>query len=123
MEINAQKCLSNGNNPGLGFKVDSERSFYVDESEAAIVREIFEQYAGGKTVADIIKNLNARQIKTSLGKEFNKNSQHRLLRNKRYIGVYLYKDTETPGGMPRIIKDELFNRVQTILDKNKAPRL
>ena len=120
MEINAQKCLSNGSNPGLGFKVDSERRFYVDESEAAIVREIFEQYAGGKTVADIIKELNARRINTSHGKEFNKNSLHRLLRNKRYIGTYLYKDTETPGGMPRIIEDELFERVQTILDKNKA---
>lgn len=120
MAINAEKCLSNGSNPGLGFKVDADRRFYVDESESAIVREIFEHYAKGETVADIIKDLNARQIKTSHGKEFNKNSLHRLLRNKRYIGTYLYKDVETPGGMPRIVVDELFERVQTILDKNKA---
>jgi CBS domain-containing protein len=33
MEINAQKCLSNGSNPGLGFKVDKDRRFYVDEEE------------------------------------------------------------------------------------------
>ena len=43
MEINAQKCLSNGSNPGLGFKVDKDRHFYVDEDEAKIVREIFER--------------------------------------------------------------------------------
>ena len=41
------------------------------------------------------------------------------MRNKRYIGYYIYKDTETPGGMPRIIEDELFQRVQHILDRNK----
>ena len=60
-----------------------------------------------------------RGVKTSLGKEFNKNSLHRLLRNKRYIGYYIYKDTETPGGMPRILDDDLFERVQSMLDRNK----
>ncbi len=120
MAINAQKCLSIGSNPGLGFKVASDRTFYVDEAEAIIVCEIFERYAQGQTVIEIINDLNARQIKTSIGREFNKNSLHRLLRNKRYIGMYLYKGEETPGGMPRIIDDELFERVQAILDKNKS---
>ena len=120
MEINAQKCLSNGSNPGLGYKVAEDRTFYVDENEAVIVREIFERYGKGETVTNIIKDLNARQVKTSLGRDFNKNSLHRLLRNKRYTGVYLYKGEETPGGMPRILSDETFDRVQRILDKNKA---
>ena len=119
MDINAEKCLSNGSNPGLGYYVDEERRFHVDPEGAAIVREIFEMYASGKTVAEITKYLNAKQVKTSLGKEFNKNSLHRLLRNKRYIGYYIYKDTETPDGMPRIIEDELFEQVQHILDRNK----
>ena len=119
MDINAEKCLSNGSNPGLGYYVDKERRFHVDPETAPVVREIFEMYASGKTVAEITKYLNAKQIKTSLGKAFNKNSLHRLLRNKRYIGYYIYKDTETPDGMPRIIEDELFERVQRILDRNK----
>ena len=120
MEINAQKCLSNGSNPGLGYKVAEDRTFYVDENEAVIVREIFERYGKGEAVADIVRDLNTRKIKTSIGHDFNKNSLHRLLRNKRYIGVYLYKGEETPGGMPRILSDEAFERVQRILDKNKA---
>ena len=93
MEINAQKCLANGSNPGLGYKVDSERRYYVDEEEAKIVREIFERYASGETVADIIRDLNRRKLTTSLGKPFNKNSVHRILNNRRYIGYYLYKST------------------------------
>ena len=119
MSLNAEKCLSNGSNPGLGYTVDEERHFHIDPETAPIVREIFERYANGETVTDIVKQLYDRRIKTSRGKEFNKNSLHRLLRNKRYIGTYIYKDTETPGGMPRIIEDELFERVQRILDRNK----
>ena len=119
MEINAQKCLSNGSNPGLGFKVDKDRHFYVDEEEAKIVREIFERYASGETKAEIVKNLKRRKIKTSLGNDFTYNSLSRMLSNKRYIGVYMYKGQETPGGMPRILDDDLFYKVQDILDKNK----
>ena len=120
MDINAEKCLSNGSNPGLGYYVDEDRRFHVDQEGAAVVREIFEMYASGKTVAEITKYLNSKQIKTSQGKAFNKNSLHRMLRNKRYIGYYIYKGKETPNGMPRIIENELFERVQRILDKNKA---
>ena len=35
------------------------------------------------------------------------------------MGYYIYKDTEVPDAMPRIINDELFMRVQRILDRNK----
>ena len=120
MAINAEKCLSNGSNPGLGFKVTEKGEFYVDPEEAAIVREIYERYAGGETKAEIIRDLQRRRIKTSLGKEFSPNSLSHLLSNKRYIGVYLYKDQETPGGMPRILDDELFYRVQDKMNKNKS---
>ena len=120
MELNAQKCLSTGSNPGLGFKVDSDRRFYVDEDAAEIVREIFNRYANGEKAADIVKDLNRRKLTTSLGREFNQNSIGRILRNKRYIGTYIYNGKETPDGMPRIIDDELFYRVQSMLDKNKA---
>ena len=120
MQLNAEKCLSNGSNPGLGYKVGKDRKFYIDEDEATIVREIFNRYAAGEVTADIIRDLNNRRIQTSRGKEFNKNSISRILHNKRYIGYYLYKGTETPGGMPRIIDDDLFFRVQHLIEKNKA---
>ena len=91
----------------------------MDEEEAAIVREIYERYASGETKAEIIRDLKRRRVKTSLGKEFSPNSLSHLLSNKRYIGVYLYKGRETPGGMPRILDDDLFYRVQSMMNKNK----
>ena len=91
----------------------------MDEEEAAVVREIYERYASGETKAEIIRDLKRRRVKTSLGKEFSPNSLSHLLSNKRYIGVYLYKGKETPGGMPRILDDDLFYRVQSMMNKNK----
>lgn len=63
--------------------------------------------------------LNDRGIKTKNNGEFNKNSMHRMLRNRRYIGEYIYRDTVVPGGIPVIIPQELFDRVQERLEKNK----
>jgi len=119
MDINAQKCLCTGGGVALGFRVDENKRFQVDEATAPVVRKIFDMYAGGCTVAEIITYMNERGIRTSRGALFNKNSLHTMLRNKRYIGIYTYKGTETPGGMPRIIEDDLFYQVQEIMDKNK----
>ena len=119
MKINAEKCLFTGSNPGLGYRVDSERRFYIDEDEAKVVREIYERYARGETKSEIIHDMQKRNIKTSRGNDFNMNSLTRILNNKRYLGVYMYKGKETPGGMPRILDDDLFYKVQERLEKNK----
>lgn len=85
MDINAEKCLSNGSNPGLGCRVDDERRFHINPEGAAVVREIFEWYSSEKTVAEITKHLNAKQVKPSQGKAFNKNSLYRLLRETETV--------------------------------------
>ena len=63
--------------------------------------------------------MNNQGVKTSRGVPFNKNSLRKLLQNKRYIGIYTYKDKEIPGGMPRIVPDDLFYQVQEMMRKNK----
>lgn len=119
MALNAEKCLANGSNPGLGFKVAPDRHYVVDPETAPIVVRIFEEYAAGKPVIDICESLNRQGIRTSRGGSFNKNSLRKMLQNKRYIGYYIYDGNETPGGMPRIVSDELFYKVQEILAINK----
>lgn len=121
MDLNAEKCLCTGGGRALGFKI-VDKHFYIDEDTAPIVVKIFEMYASGKSVVEICDTLNAQGYKTSTGAAFNKNSLRKMLQNKRYIGVYTYKGEETPGGMPRIVSDELFFKVQERLEKNrKAP--
>lgn len=119
MDINASKCLCTGGNIALGYKVNSDKHFIIDEATAPLVVKIFEMYASGQTVEQITTSLNAQGYKTSRGVAFNKNSLRGMLQNKRYIGIYTYKDMETPGGIPRIVDDELFYKVGEIMAKNK----
>lgn len=122
MDYNAEKCLCTGGNIALGYTVDQDKHFQIDPNTAPTVQKIFEMYADGKTVTEITTHLNAQGLKTSKGVAFNKNSLHTILKNKRYIGIYTYKGKEIPDGMPRIISDELFNKVAEIMEKNrKAP--
>lgn len=119
MDINAEKCLCTGGNVALGFYVDNEKRFQIDPNTAPVVQRIFEMYARGESMADIIRYLNENQIKTSYGNAFNKNSIGRILRNKRYIGTYTYRGKEKPDSLPRIISDDLFFEVQDMMDKKK----
>lgn len=130
MDLNGEKCLSTGGNIALGYKTEqidstdenSKKRFVIDENTAPLVRRIFQMYADGKTIAQITEQLNAEGYKTSKGAPFNKNSLSKMLQNKRYIGTYTYKGSEKPDKMPRIIEDDLFERVQEIMNKNrKAP--
>ena len=119
MKINAQKCQHNGGIPALGYKIDENKMYVIDEEQAKIVRKIFNMYIEGNTMAEIIRYLNENKIKTSYKNEFNKNSIRTILLNKKYIGTYIYGDIEIENGMPRIIDDETFNKVAEIMNKNK----
>lgn len=119
MDINASKCLSTGGAPPLGFLVNRVKKFEIDPETAPLVKQIFEMYATGQTVKQITDYMNGLGFKTSQGNSFNKNSLRDLLRNKKYIGTYVYKGQETPDVLPRIIDDELFCQVQEKMHRNK----
>lgn len=116
---NAKKCMiTNGHLP-FGFKKGEDMKYAVDEPKAAIVREIFGRAACGEAFVDIANDLNARGIKTSRGVPWNKGSFHTLLSNERYRGVYIYGDIRIEGGVPRIVSDHLFWKVQEVLKTKK----
>lgn len=115
--INASKFLSLGSNPGLGFKV-VDKQIIVDEPNAAHVVTIFEMYANGATMKEIIAHMNNIGVKTSQGNPFSRNSLTYILRNKRYVGIYSYKGTDTPNALPRIVPQHLFEQVQKRLKNN-----
>lgn len=96
--------------------------YIIDENTVETVKMIFSKYADGATVPELVSYLNDLGLRTKLGKPFTKNSLYSILRNERYKGIYIYKDIKTPGGMPRIIEDDVFDKVQEMLKSNqKAP--
>ena len=134
MTENALKCMNNGSGTPLGYYVDDEQHLQIDEKKAPFVREIFQRFADGEMVKDIIKDLNARGAsitvkikkpcdgKKSYERPLTYNTTRRILSNRKYIGEYRFRDIVVPNGVPAIVEQELFDKVQKRLEQNrKAP--
>ena len=117
---NALQCKYNGGVVPLGFTIGKEdRLYHIDPETAPIVQEIFRRYADGEPAEKIAASLNERGLRTRTGKPFVKNSFFQIFRNRRYIGEYRYKDIVTPGGIPAIVDQDLFDRVQQRFEQNR----
>lgn len=117
----ANKCHSIGGHIPLGYKIENKK-LVIDEAGAEIVREAFNLYANGSTVAQLCELFNSKGYRTAKNAEFNKNSFRSMFKNERYIGIYKYKDLRIEGGVPAIVDKETFDIVQSRLVKNaEAP--
>ncbi len=115
----AEKCQVTGGNRPLGYKTGPDKKFVIDEDTAPTVRMIFTMYADGATVTEIVKALNEKGLRTLRGTPFTKNSLHTILKNEKYRGVYNSHGRYIEGGVPRIIEDDVFYKVQEMLKVNK----
>lgn len=131
MMENALKCMNNGAGIPLGYYVDDTQHLQIDEKKAPYVREIFQRFADGEMIKSIIADLNARgatisyklkksrkEVK-SYERPLSYNTVRRILSNRKYIGEYKFKDIVIPNGVPAIIEEELFDKVQRRLEQNK----
>ena len=116
---NALKLKYNGSHVPYGFLIDEERHFQINPSLAPIVVEIYERYASGEAIKSIINDLNSRGLKTAKGAKVSNNSLHSMLTNRIYMGEYHYGDVIVPNGIPAIVSEELFNRVEERKKKNR----
>ena len=134
LQENALECKVTGGPPALGYSVDrNTQKYIINEYEAEAVRLIFRMYLEGYSYTEIIDTLNTKGYHTRRGIPFAKNSLYAILRNERYTGVYIYVKDSTknpkgkyvrhgeydpdaviriPGGIPTIISEDDFHRVQ-----------
>lgn len=119
---NAANCMvANGHLP-YGYKADETLHYAIDEPKAAVIREIFTRVSCGEAFVDIMASLNARGIKTSYGRPWGRSSFQKILSNERYRGIYIYGDVRKEGGIPRIVSDELYFKVQEVITTKKNPQ-
>lgn len=133
-----------GGQPPYGYRNDKETSkLYVVPEEAENVRLMFERYADGKAISEIVEELTANGVKTKLSKrrggvDFSPAGVRAILANEKYTGTYVYrknKRVKTRTGsknvpqkqgdvivveeaIPRIVDDETFAIVQNRLRSN-----
>mgnify|MGYP000164047087 FL=1 len=116
---NALKAKFNGGTIPLGYRIDENQHYQIDPATAPLVLEAFERYADGECVRKIVESFNARGLRTSRGAPFSINSFQAILKNRRYLGEYRYKDTVIPDAIPAIITPEVFEKVQRRCEQTK----
>lgn len=118
---NALKCKFNGGNKPVGYVIDKEQHFQIDPLTAPFVLEAFKRYDEGSTMKELVDYLTENGIRNVYGEKLNFNSIQRMLKNRRYIGEYSFRDIVVPDGIPAIVPKDLFDRVQQKMEKNKKP--
>ena len=117
---NALKARHNGGIIPYGLTVDDKQLYQLDPLTSPIVHEIFERYADGESVAEIIRSLSVRGIKTKTGgDQLSYNTINNMLRNRKYMGEYSYGETVISNAFPAIVTPKLFDRAQARIEKNK----
>lgn len=137
---NAYQCKHTGGRPPLGYDLDKDKKYIINEKESEAVKMIFQMYLDNYTSGDMIRKLNDLGFRTKVGNPWNKNSISSIVRNEKYSGVYIYNRSakknsqgkrnnhksrdeseiiRVENGMPIIIEKEIFDAVQLKLKERK----
>lgn len=119
---NALKCKYNGGTPTFGYVIDKDKYYQIDPHTAPVVLESYIRYDQGATMKEVMEYMAENGFTTIRGRKIDLNFIARMLKNRKYIGEYSYRHIVTPGGIPAIVPQDLFDRVQQRLEQNrKAP--
>ncbi len=123
-----QKGMWMGGNPPLGYDPEN-RSLVINESEAAQVNLIYDEFIKLQSMKSLITSLKNQGIFTkkrvrksgevSGGKYFTAGPLYHILNNPIYIGKIKHKDKIYDGMHDPIISEDKWNNVQEILSGNR----
>ena len=116
-----RETRSKGNFTGgfiiYGYKVENHK-VTIDEEKAEVVRYIYEQYAMGVYVKDIISALTEKGV-FNKGKPFARNTIYNILKNEKYFGICRHNDEVFDNIYPAIVPKEVYEKVRQKTDTNK----
>jgi hypothetical protein len=93
----------------LGYDV-KERKLIINETEAAVVRRIFERFAKCGSATTIVRELAAEVFVNRYGQRLDKGRIYKLLNNRVYIGEAVHKGIAYPGEHEAIVGKDLWDR-------------
>ena len=106
-----------GGNLIYGYKVENHK-VVINEEQAKVVRYIYEQYALGVYVKDIITDLTEKHI-FNHGNPFARNTIYNILKNEKYSGVYRFNNQTFENMYPQIVSTEIYEKVRQKTNQNK----
>lgn len=106
-----------------GYRVENKK-ILINEDESFVVKHIFNEYAKGTQIKDILNYLEMNNIKYANGDSFTHRKIVTMLKNRKYIGEFTYNGVVKSDYFPQIIDNDLFNKVQDVIEiKVHAPKL
>jgi len=118
---NVEKGLMVGGSVTWGYKM-VDKKYVIDEVTSIYVKMIFENYASGMTAMQITNDLLSKGIYNANDKPFRWQHIYKILKNKRYIGIFNYKGKEYADFIPPIISRSLYDTVQSKLGNNATKK-
>ena len=116
---NALKGKCTGGTGTIGYKIDEDKFYHLDPLTSPLVLEAFQRYDNGEKMVEIVNFLNDKGVRNMQGGKMTHSSVNTMLKNRRYIGELSFRDIVVPDAIPVIVPEDLFDRVQKRLDKNK----
>ncbi len=101
----------------LGYSC-SDRKLIVNESEAATVRTIFNEFLRLGAVHRLQDWLRENNIMSRRGNHFLRGPLYQMLRNLHYLGLIKHRKETYAGEHPAIIDRDIWDKVQAQLDEN-----
>ena len=122
-----------GGKPVLGYRVnETQRKLEIIPEEAQQVRAIFDIYLRTRSVTAVTQQVDAfgwrkksyetKSGTTTGGGRFERNTIHRILRNRIYTGQVVYKGEIHEGEHDAIINLDTFEKTQAIIDLKRCGR-
>lgn len=106
--------------PPLGYKTIGEKghkTHIIDEAVAPLVRKMFELYATGNYSINALVDIMYKEGLRKNGKKVGKSRMHEQMRDPFYYGKNRWKGEISNGLHEPLISKELFDAVQTKLDR------
>lgn len=112
-----RKGMWMGGNVPLGYDLKN-RQLLVNESEAKIVRAIFNAYLRLGCVSKLKSHLEGKSVLGKSGASFSRGALYHLLRNRLYIGEIPHKGQAHQGRHPAIVSRKTWDAVDAKLQSN-----
>ena len=126
-----RKGMWMGGSPPLGYDVEN-RKLVVNQTEAALIRHIFERFVRLGSATTLAADLRADGHRTKTwttqkgrvreGRPIDKGFLYKLFRNRVYLGEAVHKGESFPGEHDAIIDQALWDKVHAILAENPKTR-
>jgi len=116
-------CYGTGPAPfGYRRSRDGKRTLIVDGKEAAIVRQIFEEYLRVKSTGKVVDLLNGEGIRTRKGKRWSRQAISIILTNRTYRGRVRYGELDISGQHEPLIEASLFYKANALKRRRSRAR-